>query len=186
MKHDGWTDEGPESLLGPCCICERDGATVIICLTARSIVPGHGWGCAQCGLTADGATAVLCALCAAPYAGKGYEVERHLKFACRGYPATEGRMRFQDLRGEFQHVRHRHPELGPCPPLKVLPTDTRFASHVEEGERGCFCSRCSQTIFEGCVAIRCWPERGTYTYRFHPVCFGFEPQLWENPYAEDD
>jgi hypothetical protein len=171
--------------LGNCCICEGEGATVIVALTARAPT-GHGWGCLQCDLPTFGAMAVLCAACAGRYApGESWRVELDLRWACRGYPSSEGRMPFEDLRGEHVHIRSKHPEeVEQIPPMTIAASDTRFEQHVEEG-RGCFCSRCGQTIYEGCLAIRAWPEHGTYAYRFHPVCFGALPSP-EDPYEEGD
>ena len=107
-----------------------------------------------------------------------------MRFACRGYPGTEGRIRFEDLRGEHVHRPNRHPDEVPqIPPLTVAATDMRF-EQADYAGRGCFCSRCGQTIFEGVVALRAWPEGGLDEYRYHPVCFGAEPQS-EDPYAEE-
>jgi hypothetical protein len=101
--------------LGPCCICERTGSSVknILLLNKRSPILGHGWGCFQCGLLSDGATAVVCDRCLGP-------VDRHtgipttspaarLRFACRGFPRTDGRIPIDELIGEFRHDRSRHP-----------------------------------------------------------------------------
>jgi hypothetical protein len=92
------TDDMPG--LGPCCICETYvGVTVILMLPRRGPIPGHGWGCAVCGLPSDGATAVLCESC--------FEfVEAGAKpiFVCRGYPGSDGRMRYSELPDEhFDH-----------------------------------------------------------------------------------
>jgi hypothetical protein len=97
--------------LGPCCICETYvGVTVILMLPRRGPIPGHGWGCAVCGLPSDGATAVLCEGC--------YEfVEAGATpiFVCRGYPGSEGRMLYSALSDEhFDHraALHREDEEG--------------------------------------------------------------------------
>lgn len=171
--------------LGPCCLCETPGASVLVFLTAVSPT-GHGWGCIQCALPARGAMAVICEPCAGRYRpGEIWRVEFDLRFACRGYPQSEGRIRFEDLRGEHVHIRSKHPDEVPqIPPLTIAASDQRFEQLVEPG-RGCFCSRCGQTIFEGCVPIRAWPEHGTSAYRFHPVCFGAHP-ISANPYEEGD
>jgi hypothetical protein len=151
--------------LGPCCICEGPGATVIVALTARSPT-GHGWGCLQCGLPCTGAMAVICEGCAAHYPpAEQWHLELDLRFACRGYPASEGRIRFEDLRGEHVHIPSKHPDEVPqIPPLTVAASDARFEDDKEPG-RGCFCSRCGQTIYEGTVAIRAWPEHETFAYQ---------------------
>ncbi len=92
--------------LGPCCICEKtQGVRNIIMLSRRGVVSGHGWGCAQCDLPADGALAVLCDECTAEFQVD----ESVLKTACRGYPATEGRIAIADLPpGEFDHDPAKH------------------------------------------------------------------------------
>jgi hypothetical protein len=41
--------------LGPCCGCRgKGGARNIVMLDRRAPIAGRGWGCAQCGLPADG------------------------------------------------------------------------------------------------------------------------------------
>lgn len=86
--------------LGPCCIClgETD-VTTIVMLPVKGIVRGHGWGCFGCGLPTDGASAVLCGDCAEDYfAGRA-----QLKLACRGYPATDGRVPIEALTEPHEH-----------------------------------------------------------------------------------
>lgn len=177
------TDEA--TTLGPCCLCAAEGATVLVMLAARSPIQDRGWSCVTCGLSANGAMAVLCASCARFYEKTGRSsIELDLKWACRGFPGSDGRIPFDELRGEYQHVRRRHLELGDVPALTVLPTDTRWRTSLEEG-RGCFCSRCGQTIFAGSGAIRAWTEDGQYEWRYHGCCFGAEPSEWEDPYEEE-
>ena len=52
--------------LGQCCACGKSGPDVrnIVMLSFRGPDPGKGWGCLQCGLPTDGASAVLCDGCA--------------------------------------------------------------------------------------------------------------------------
>ena len=97
-------DRTPE--LGPCCICERTGddVRVLVQLTSRAPIPGHGWGCFVCNIPSDGAVAVICEECAIPLEREGAPpITSVLKFACRGYPGTEGRVPYADLTGEFRH-----------------------------------------------------------------------------------
>jgi len=104
--------------LGPCCICEREILHIpgsepakpvgIIMLDKKCLVPGHGWCCLQCGLPADGAIAVLCGECADRVAAAG---ESELRFACRGWPATDGRVPIDELTEPFEHDLSRHPEI---------------------------------------------------------------------------
>ena len=72
--------------LGSCCACGLYGPTVrnVMALDKRGVIPGHGWGCVACKVPADGASVVICDTC--------LENKRELKYACRGYPATEGRI----------------------------------------------------------------------------------------------
>jgi hypothetical protein len=75
-------------------------------LSHRAPVPGHGWGCAVCGLPPDGAVAVLCGPCTDRFAA-----DCALRFACRGYPATDGRIPFDELDPEpFEHDPAKHEE----------------------------------------------------------------------------
>lgn len=93
-----------ETSLGPCCMCGGDNAVNIIMLHKLCPTPGRGWGCVQCGLPSDGAVSVLCEGCLA-------NNQTSLKFACRGYPALDGRVPFGDLQGEFDHDLSMHPEV---------------------------------------------------------------------------
>lgn len=92
--------------LGACCICETtEGVTAILMLDRFAPVPGHGWGCAVCGLPAEGAVAVLCDKCADSRLNGGVE----LRFVCRGYPAIDGRIPYGELSPEvFEHDRAKH------------------------------------------------------------------------------
>jgi hypothetical protein len=95
-----------EPKLGPCCICETtEGVHAIIMLNQRAPVPGHGWGCVQCDLPWDGAVAVLCDPCC-----EGYQAgTTALRFACRGYPATDGRIPIDKLPPpDFDHDHAKH------------------------------------------------------------------------------
>lgn len=94
-------DQNPDLKFGPCCGCGRDDvpATKIVLLPFKNQVPGHGWGCDICDLPPDGACAVLCGECA-----EGCQRGTvGLRFACRGYPAYDGRMAIGELT-----VPHRH------------------------------------------------------------------------------
>jgi hypothetical protein len=93
-------DEPDLPRLGPCCICgSEDTATWIELLPFKNEVPGHGWGCVACDLPFDGAYAVLCAHCVDDLqAGR-----KPLRFACRGYPATDGRVPIEQLTIPHEH-----------------------------------------------------------------------------------
>lgn len=43
--------------------------------------------------------------------GANPHVYARLRFACRGYPGTDGRIAIEHLTGTFQHDRQWHPEL---------------------------------------------------------------------------
>jgi hypothetical protein len=93
--------------LGPCCICETfENVRTIVMIDKRAPVAGHGWGCVVCGLATDGAVAVICDDCA-----ELEQADTKLKFACRGYPASDGRVPIAELTQEFSHDETRHPEL---------------------------------------------------------------------------
>ena len=82
-------------------------------LERRAPTPGMGWGCAVCGLPADGAVAVLCDAC--------LEVGAEITTACDGYLGEGRRVPLRDLPPEpFRHdeAAHRR-ELVPNP-LSVL------------------------------------------------------------------
>jgi hypothetical protein len=72
----------------------------------KASIKGHGWGCVICGLPSDGAVAALCDSCLIQFQRKGAE----LKFACRGYPASEGRIPIAQLVGVHDHNMERHIE----------------------------------------------------------------------------
>jgi hypothetical protein len=91
-------DDAPD--LGPCCACGRSENVVeIYMLPLRNHVAGHGWGCVICGIPSNGASAVLCGDCGTKYR-RGDMV---LRFACRGYPATDGRAPIDTFTEAFEH-----------------------------------------------------------------------------------
>lgn len=86
--------------LGPCCICGDDkDVTAIVILPVKGEVPGHGWGCVSCGPAYDGASAVLCDLCVPNWQAD----KKQLRFACRGYPETDGRVPIEALTVPHEH-----------------------------------------------------------------------------------
>jgi hypothetical protein len=93
--------------LGSCCICETfEGVMVILLINRRAPVPGHGWGCAICGLPSDGACAVFCEPCY-----EFIEAGASPIFACRGWPGSDGRIKFTELSDEhFDHIGAAHAE----------------------------------------------------------------------------
>jgi hypothetical protein len=89
-----------EPSLGPCCICQAEtGARTIVMLPVKCVIPGHGWGCFVCGLPMDGASAVVCDVCAAGLESGTQE----LRFACSGFPGTDGRVPIETLTVPHEH-----------------------------------------------------------------------------------
>lgn len=94
--------------LGPCCICEgTKKVRNILHLHHKAPIAGRGWGCVVCHIPPDGAVAVICDHCLALY----HAHKAELKFACKGYPAIDGRVPIGDLQGEHEHDPKFHPEL---------------------------------------------------------------------------
>ncbi len=102
-------DDEPD--LGRCCICEKAGdITLIVTLPRRCVVPGHGWGCFECGLPSDGAMAVICRECEPIYLA---DHDTALRFFCRSYPGSEGRISIDELpEDHFDHDEAKHAQSG--------------------------------------------------------------------------
>jgi hypothetical protein len=97
-----------EPTLGSCCICGADQQVRnIMMLDVKNQVPGHGWGCLICNLPADGASAVLCDRCLELF----QEGKAKIKYACRGYPAIEGRVPIEELSIPHEHDHDLHHRL---------------------------------------------------------------------------
>jgi hypothetical protein len=77
----------------------------IMMLDVRCLVPGHGWGCVVCNLPPDGASAVLCDPCL-----RKYRNGSTLRFACRGWPADDGRAPLARFSQRFEHDERLHAE----------------------------------------------------------------------------
>lgn len=97
---------------GPCCICERKGRGVrnILMLPKRSPYL-HGWGCVQCDLSAEGASAIICDACAKEVPD-AYEA---LRFFCKpdgegSYIRGRARIAELDSQPEWEHDMSKHPE----------------------------------------------------------------------------
>lgn len=100
------TDENIIMDLGPCCVCEKEGHDVrnIIMLPFEGPIPGRGWGCFQCNLPANGASAVVCDDC--------LDRTDEIKFVNNGYP-KDGRIPIDQLeRKPFDHDMKYHPEIS--------------------------------------------------------------------------
>jgi hypothetical protein len=95
---------------GPCCACGRTGDSVrnLMMLDFTAPQPGTGWGCFQCGLPMDGATAVICDDC--------LEAEADILFVIDGQPLEGKRLPMEEARGRaggrpFNHNLNMHPEV---------------------------------------------------------------------------
>jgi len=88
--------------LGPCCCCGESGPDVrnIVMLHFKIPMSGRGWGCIVCGLPADGALYVCCDEC--------FEKKANPKYACKGYPAKDGRLPIEELTEPFEHDEKLH------------------------------------------------------------------------------
>lgn len=98
--------------LGPCCVCRKGGAedvrvTNIMLLRMKGRESGKGWGCVVCGLSCDGAVAVLCDSCA----GAGIEPRE----VCVGHPHEGRRRPIADLTEPHEHDPAKHPEMEAAP-----------------------------------------------------------------------
>ena len=99
--------------LGTCCICGAgSGSPAIVMLNQRSPISGRGWGCILCGLPANGAIAVVCGDCCQRRDSGQLAVAKDLRWACRGYPATDGRVPVEELTGTHEHDLVRHESDG--------------------------------------------------------------------------
>ena len=110
IGNGGWHENGPivegDPDLGECCVCRQAGHTVrnIVMLGFKAPVPGTGWGCAVCGLPANGALAVVCDRCA----GRFDRVT--LYDVCYDYPATKKRKAYASFfRNGITDRRYRVP-----------------------------------------------------------------------------
>jgi len=88
--------------LGTCCACEKTGESVrnLVMLPELAPVAGTGWGCAVCGLAADGAMAVMCDACLASHA--------EIRFAMSGYATDRLRIERKLLEGVHEHNQEHH------------------------------------------------------------------------------
>lgn len=95
--------------LGACCACGREGDDVrnLIMLDYESPTPGNGWGCFQCNLPMNGATAVVCDGCM-----KG---NASIRFVIDGMPANKQRVDVDAFeKVPFVHNLALHPEIFPA------------------------------------------------------------------------
>lgn len=99
--------------LGTCCACGREPTgenpvrTIVVLDYKMPQGFGSGWGCFQCGLAAEGASAMICDDCAALIASDKAEV----RWIATGVTNKRGRLAVD----AFPHLPHvhdmtRHPE----------------------------------------------------------------------------
>jgi hypothetical protein len=90
--------------LGPCCACEGlEKVRNVITLNVKGTTPGKGWGCFVCGLSSDGAVAVLCDSC--------MESKAQPRFAVDGYATEKRRIPIEQLSIPHKHDLSKHREL---------------------------------------------------------------------------
>lgn len=77
----------------------------MVALQKRASVPGTGWGCVVCGLSANGALAVLCDICVSQKPLPG------IKFAIDGYARNKARISLSLLEQDFLHDERLHRRL---------------------------------------------------------------------------
>ena len=96
--------------LGPCCACQKTGASVrnIVSLPFIASQPGTGWGCVACELPADGALAVVCDHC--------LETHAPLRFATDGFAVDKGRVPIETLTEPYKHDLSRHKDQSQVEP----------------------------------------------------------------------
>ncbi|HEV1994920.1 MAG TPA: hypothetical protein VGR03_11355 [Candidatus Acidoferrum sp.] len=100
------SDNGHDVNLGNCCVCHRARARVIVMLTYKCLKPGTGWGCVQCGLACDGASAIICERCAKTLEQPGSSpIAEKLHFAMLGYA---GERRREPIENVWKRERHEH------------------------------------------------------------------------------
>lgn len=93
---------------GTCCVCGCESSPEhpvrnFICLGFKHPSPGHGWGCAVCGLPPDGAIAVICDRCLE-------EENFNFKEICGGFGKDESRLPFPQNPEKFEHDESKHQE----------------------------------------------------------------------------
>ena len=92
---------------GSCCICESQIDVRNIIQLEYKVVSESGWGCVACGLSAEGAVAIVCDTCIEKYSDK---IEESIRFLMDGrewripVPSVEWRV-------FHEHDLSRHPEL---------------------------------------------------------------------------
>lgn len=159
--------------LGPCCVCGKSEeiARNIIVLEQKSPIAGRGWGCVQCDLPSDGASAVVCDSC---FESPGF-TNSDIKLACGGYPASDGRVPIEELKGIHDHNLLKHDELSATEVFVAL---RWFKDSPDQGP-DCVCSACVRPIAvadfldeetEPDIPVRMWNGKNEEA-RFHTACF---------------
>jgi len=149
--------------LGPCCACGgREHVRNVMMLPFKAPIPGRGWGCLQCGLSMDGAMAVVCDACA--------ETDQEVLYACDGSVKDAGRILISDLHEPHRHDESKHPELTDTSDTD----DTSLGAVVDEIDQFIDTANPPPVIFDGFLS---W-----YTEWFDPsddrcsLCSGLIPE----------
>ena len=98
-------DSTTEMGLATCCSCGKTGIDVnnILILNFEGPVPGHGWGCVECGLEPNGAVAIQCNEC--------FDKKAKLLNVFNGFP-DEGLFPIDQLEKKpHHHILAKHPEF---------------------------------------------------------------------------
>jgi len=163
--------------LGDCCACGGKNAVNVVCLEYLAPMAGTGWGCFQCSLPMDGATAVLCEPC---------RVEGQvIRWVVVGSLEDGGRLPVDKLaKIPFAHDLSQHPELFPKnnPAASLMVWDTS----PDAGEH-CLCSYCGEAIMELPIRMFIEGEGETKEVRLHDSCLGEHGDLhWSDFHVDGD
>jgi hypothetical protein len=98
--------------VGRCCCCDQVAELpnlMMLDVRGPDTATGKGWGCAVCGLPADGAMAALCRRCIPDDWQPGQpKPAGEIRFACTGYVSEPGRVPRAELVEAFEHDSKKH------------------------------------------------------------------------------
>lgn len=125
---------------GTCCACgTSENVSSVVLLDKRSPY-GHGWGCFLCGLSQDGAIAVVCEKCA----DEGVPLREFV----RGEVANGERASYEELTTAppFEHDPAFHPELQEDP---VVLVDENTGEQITDSQLREICENAKRQAREG-------------------------------------
>jgi hypothetical protein len=179
MKHSFGDIVDEDIIVGRCCACgERKQLRNLTMLPVKAPTVGRGWGCVVCGLSMDGAVAVVCDECA--------EIDAEILYACDGYAKDEGRIPIGDLTEPHRHDETKHPEADfaaevdddtnllefptPAAPMSFDGRWHWYTQYVDPADDRC--SACRSVIPEDEVPLSLFKEVGAETWqaRFCEAC----------------